>query len=41
MKTMLRKVLWSGMLALMTMVARRVSIRVWRLVTGEEPPVRR
>ena len=41
MEPMLRKILWTGMLALMTMVARKVSMRVWRIVTGEEPPVRR
>jgi hypothetical protein len=39
----LRKLLWSGLYALLaataTMVARRVASKVWRVATGETPPV--
>jgi hypothetical protein len=42
---MLRKVLWSviyGLIAaLATLVARRAASGLYRLVTGEEPPVRK
>jgi hypothetical protein len=38
---MLRKVLWTVVLALSTMLARRAAMQAWRLITGEKPPVRR
>ena len=42
---MLRKILWSvlyGVLgALSTMVSRRTASKVWRTLTGEEPPTRK
>jgi hypothetical protein len=42
---MLRRVLWTVLYAtfgaVATMAARRFSSRLWRLATGEEPPVRR
>jgi hypothetical protein len=42
---MLRKVLWSAIYgvigALATMAARRAATQLYRLVTGEKPPVRR
>jgi hypothetical protein len=36
---MLRKLLWTGLNAGVIVVARKGAIRVWRLATGEEPPV--
>jgi hypothetical protein len=36
---MLRKVLWTGVNAGMLVLTRKVTIKVWRVVTGEEPPV--
>jgi hypothetical protein len=36
---MLRKLLWTGVNAAMLVVARKATIKVWRVVTGEEPPV--
>jgi hypothetical protein len=42
---MLRKALWTGLYAafgaLATVAARRLSSRVWRLLTGEEPPTKK
>jgi hypothetical protein len=42
---MLRRVLWSALYATLgaaaTIAARAISSRLWRLATGEEPPVRR
>jgi hypothetical protein len=44
-KAMLRKLTWTalyaGLGALATLAARRVATRVWRIATGEDPPVRR
>ncbi len=42
---MLRKGLWTvlyaGLGAAATMAARRTASRVWRLMTGEEPPTKK
>ena len=42
---MVRKILWSGLYAGLgaaaTLGARRATSSVWRLATGEEPPVKR
>ncbi|HYY74969.1 MAG TPA: hypothetical protein VE644_01460 [Gaiellaceae bacterium] len=42
---MLRKLLWTGLYAGLgaaaTIGARRVASRIWRLTTGEEPPVKK
>ncbi len=42
---MLRKALWTGVYATLgaaaTMAARRTASRVWRLMTGEDPPTKR
>jgi hypothetical protein len=42
---MLRKLLWTGLYAafaaVATMAARRGASGVWRVATGEEPPVKR
>jgi hypothetical protein len=42
---MLRKVLWTAIYgalgALSTMVSRRTASRIFRMLTGEEPPTRR
>jgi len=42
---MLRKLMWTGLYASLaagaTMAARRVASRIWRVVTGEEPPVKK
>jgi hypothetical protein len=38
---MLRKVLWTAMNAVAMLGARRAASRLWRLATGEEPPVKR
>ncbi len=42
---MLRKLLWTGlyggMAAGATIVARKTASRVWRIATGEEPPVKK
>jgi hypothetical protein len=42
---MLRKLLWTGlyggMAAGATMVARKTASSVWRIATGEEPPVKK
>ena len=41
---MLRKVLWNGLFAIFgaaaTIAARQAATRIWRLATGEEPPMR-
>jgi hypothetical protein len=36
---MLRKLMWSALLALTVFLARRAVQQVWRRTTGEEPPV--
>jgi hypothetical protein len=42
---MLRKLMWSslyaGLSAGATMAARRAASKIWRIVTGEQPPARR
>jgi hypothetical protein len=42
---MLRKLLWTGLLsgltALAALLARRTASRIWRMFTGEEPPVKK
>jgi len=42
---MLRKVMWSGLYAVLgaaaTMVARRTASSIWRVATGEEPPTKK
>ncbi len=42
---MLRKVLWTGLYASLgaaaTMAARRTASRLWRIMTGEEPPTKK
>jgi Protein of unknown function (DUF4235) len=42
---MLRKVMWTGLYAGLgaaaTMVARRAATGIWRIATGEEPPVKK
>jgi hypothetical protein len=41
----LRKLLWTGLYAGIgagaTVLARRISSRVWRVATGEEPPTKK
>jgi hypothetical protein len=43
--TMLRKLLWSALYgalaALATIVSRRTASRIWRTLTGEEPPTKK
>jgi hypothetical protein len=43
--TMLRKLTWTALYgtlaAAATLAARRVASRVWRVATGEEPPVKK
>ena len=43
--SMLRKLLWSslygGLVAGAGIAARRAASKIWRIATGEEPPVRR
>jgi hypothetical protein len=43
--SVLRKLLWTGLYAglaaLATMAARRLASRIWRVATGEQPPVKR
>jgi hypothetical protein len=45
MQAMLRKVMWSGLYAgigaASTLAARRVASTIWRVATGEEPPIRK
>jgi len=42
---MLRKLMWTGLYgaigAAATMVARRAASGIWRIATGEQPPVKR
>jgi hypothetical protein len=42
---MLRKLLWTGLYAglgaLATVAARSIASRVWRIATGEQPPVKK
>ena len=42
---MLRKLMWTGLYgalgAAATMAARKTASKIWRLTTGEEPPVKR
>jgi hypothetical protein len=42
---MLRKLLWNGLFAAFaaaaTLAARRAASGVWRIATGEEPPVKK
>jgi hypothetical protein len=42
---MLRKALWTGLYAgigaVATVAARRLASSIWRVATGEEPPVKR
>jgi hypothetical protein len=42
---MLRKLLWSALYgalaALATIVSRRTATRIWRTLTGEEPPTKK
>jgi hypothetical protein len=42
---MLRKLLWSALYgafgALATIVSRRAAARIWRTLTGEEPPTKK
>jgi len=41
----LRKLLWTGLYAAVTaaaaVVARRVASSIWRVATGEQPPLKR
>jgi hypothetical protein len=41
----IRKLLWTGLYAgigaLATLAARGVASRIWRVATGEEPPVKK
>jgi hypothetical protein len=43
--SMLRKALWTGLYAVLgavaTMVSRRMASGIWRVATGEKPPVKR
>jgi hypothetical protein len=42
---MLRKLLWTGLVtgltALAALIGRRTASGIWRMFTGEDPPVRR
>ena len=42
---MIRKALWTGLYAAIgaaaTLAARRLSSRIWRILTGEEPPTKK
>jgi len=42
---LLRKALWAGLYAALaavaTMASRRAASRIWRIATGEAPPVKR
>ncbi|HLM34645.1 MAG TPA: hypothetical protein VK278_02585 [Gaiellaceae bacterium] len=42
---MLRRLTWTGLYALFgavaTVAARRLSSRIWRIATGEEPPTKK
>ena len=41
---MLRKLMWTGLYGALaagaTMAARRAATKIWRVATGEEPPVK-
>jgi hypothetical protein len=43
--TMLRRLLWTGLYgalgAAATIVSRRTASRIWRTLTGEEPPTKK
>jgi hypothetical protein len=43
--TVLRKLLWTGLYgalgAAATIVSRRTAARIWRTLTGEEPPTKK
>jgi hypothetical protein len=42
---MLRRVMWTGLYAGLgaaaTLAARRAASRIWRIATGEEPPIKK
>jgi Protein of unknown function (DUF4235) len=42
---MLRKILWSllygGLAALATLIARKAATRIWQVATGETPPAKK
>jgi hypothetical protein len=42
---MLRRLIWTGLYASLaaaaTLAARKTATKIWRVATGEEPPVRR
>jgi hypothetical protein len=38
---MLRKVVWTVLLAIASLAARRAAAQLYRIVTGEPPPVKR
>lgn len=42
---MLRKLMWTGLYGALaagaTMAARRAASKIWRVTTGEEPPVKK
>jgi hypothetical protein len=44
-KCVLRKLLWTGLYAGLgaaaTIVARTIASRIWRVATGEQPPVKK
>jgi hypothetical protein len=44
-EVMLRKLLWSalygGVAAVATILSRRTASRIWRTLTGEEPPTKK
>jgi hypothetical protein len=44
-EAMLRKILWSGLYAVLgaaaTMAARRAASSIWRIATGEQPPTKK
>jgi hypothetical protein len=37
----LRKILWGALLAASAAIAKKGATSVWRVATGEEPPVKR
>jgi len=44
-RSMLRRLIWTGLYASLaaaaTLAARKTATAIWRVATGEEPPVRR
>jgi len=44
-RSMLRRLIWTGLYASLaaaaTLAARKTASTIWRVATGEEPPVRR